>query len=55
LFISKIASNTINSLVVGLKDARMVLVSLDVGTEKRNFRRDLEQKTGSGDIRRLGQ
>jgi len=40
---------------VGLKDARNVVVLLAVGTEKRHFRHDLEQKTGSADIKRLRQ
>jgi len=39
---------------VGLKDARIMVVSLDIGPEKCHFRHDLEQKTGSGDIRGLG-
>jgi len=39
---------------VGLKDARNMVVSLDFGAEKRHFGHDLEQKTGSGGIRGLG-
>jgi len=42
-------------MVACLKGARIVVVSDDIGTGKRHFRFNFEEKTGSGGIRKLEQ
>jgi len=47
-------SITIGPLVVGLKDAGNMVVSLNIGTNKKQFSTRFGAKAGSGDIRRMG-